>query len=75
MRYFFHIRDDQGLVADDEGSELPDLAAAKAEARHNAGNFVMENLRCGQRASGRWVEIADGDGQVLDRFLIRDVIN
>jgi hypothetical protein len=71
----FHIRDDQGLVADEEGSELPDLAAAKAEARHSAQDFIIDTPKCGERLSGRWIEIADGHGTVLDCLFIRDVMH
>jgi hypothetical protein len=75
MRYFFHIRDDQGLVPDEEGSELPDLATAQTEARLSARDFAIEILKCGQTLSGRRIEIADGDGMVLDSLRIRDLMN
>jgi hypothetical protein len=33
MRFYFHIRDQHGLIVDEEGSELPSLEAARDEAR------------------------------------------
>ena len=32
LRYFMHISDAHGFVVDEEGTELPDDAAARAEA-------------------------------------------
>ena len=31
-RFFFHVRDDEGLRIDAEGTELPDVEAARKEA-------------------------------------------
>ncbi len=31
-RYYFHIRDGNNLIRDEEGTELPSLEAARAEA-------------------------------------------
>ena len=41
-RYFFHIRDDDRLIRDDEGAELPDLAAARKEAALSAQEILLE---------------------------------
>nr|WP_321182289.1 hypothetical protein [Methylobacterium sp. Leaf122] len=35
-RFFFHIRDGATLIEDPDGSELPDLAAAREEAAQGA---------------------------------------
>ena len=35
-RYFFHLRDDEELIRDEEGADLPDLAAARKEAALSA---------------------------------------
>ena len=75
MRYFFHIHDAQGVVPDEEGSELPNIAAAVHEARLSARDFVIENLKSGKALPNRWIEIVDGDGKVLDRMRIRDVVD
>jgi hypothetical protein len=47
MRYFFNVRDRRGLIRDKEGSELPDLAAARIEAWLSARDFAMEDLKRG----------------------------
>jgi len=51
-RYFFNIRDGYDVDEDDEGIELPDIEAARAEALatveelreelHDAGNIELE---------------------------------
>ena len=75
MRYFFHMHDSQGVVTDDEGSELPDLSAAQDEARLSARDFAIEGLKSGRGLSGRWISIADGDGKVLDTLTIRAIMH
>jgi hypothetical protein len=41
-RYFFHIRDDDNLIRDEEGTELPDLSAARKEAALSAREILVE---------------------------------
>jgi hypothetical protein len=73
MRYFFHIRDFKGGSSDQEGSELPDMDAARSEARACARELAIEELKCGQPIADRCIEITDG-GRVLESLLVRDVI-
>ena len=73
MRFYFHIRDGEQIIPDLEGSELPNLAAALAEARHSARDFCIDSLRGGAMVNGRRIEIADGAGTVLETMLVRDV--
>ena len=41
-RYFFHIRDGRDYP-DDEGTELPNLAAVRAEALKASGEMLRDN--------------------------------
>ena len=66
MRYHFHIRDAEGLIPDEEGSELASLEAARAEARASAQDLVANDLRGGRTTPQRRIEIADARGTVLD---------
>jgi hypothetical protein len=60
-RYFFHIRDGFDLDEDDEGVELPDIEAARAEAL-----ATVEELRNELRDAGNIeLEIADESGRRL----------
>jgi hypothetical protein len=72
MRYFFHIRDCGNLISDDEGTELPDMAAARNEARATARDLAMEDLKCGQVVGERSIEIASG-GQVIETLTVHGI--
>ena len=73
-RFFLHIRDADGLFEDPEGSDLPDLDAARSEAEAAAREIAAEALRAGKPADGRRFEIADGAGRVLAIVRFRDVL-
>ena len=42
MRYFFHIRTEDGLIPDQEGTDLPGLEQAKEEAIASAKELATE---------------------------------
>ena len=42
MRYFFHIRTEDGLIPDEEGTDLPGLEQAKEEAIASAKELATE---------------------------------
>lgn len=75
MRYFFHVRDKQGLIKDEEGTELPTLAAARFEARLSARDFAMEDLRRGGPILVREIEIEDEKGNVLGTLPVLDIVH
>jgi hypothetical protein len=75
MRYHFHIRDAEGLIPDEEGSELANLEAARAEARASAQDLVANDLRSGWATPERRIEIADERGAVLDFVRIAVILN
>ena len=43
-RYFFDTRDGDAVIVDDEGLDLPDLAAAKALAAKSLAELALEVL-------------------------------
>jgi hypothetical protein len=61
-RYYFNVRDGFDLDEDDEGVELPDVEAAKAEAI-----ATVEELRdeLGADAAGIELEVTDEEGRRL----------
>ena len=59
--YRFHLRDAFGLVEDEEGIDLPDLASALREALQSAREFRND----AEAASAMRFEIADEAGQVV----------
>ncbi|HEY4275253.1 MAG TPA: hypothetical protein VGM68_07200 [Rhizomicrobium sp.] len=74
-RYFFHVKDSDGDVSQDlEGQELPDLAAARAEAISANREMLGERLLHGGSLNHRRIEIADADGHILDKVDANDVL-
>jgi hypothetical protein len=61
-RFYFNVRDGRDLDEDDEGVELPDVEAARAEAL-----ATVEELRdeLGRDAAGIELELTDDAGRRL----------
>ncbi len=61
-RYFFHVRENEGIVEDEEGLDFPDLGAARADALEAAREIMVAHIRKGLDVSHWYFEIADGSG-------------
>ena len=73
-RYYFHLLNDVD-VPDEEGKELPDLEAAREQARFNVRFTAGETLKEEGRISlGHRIEIEDAGGTVLDTVYFGDVL-
>ncbi len=59
--YRFHIRDASGLIEDEEGIDLPDLASAFRQALHSAREFSAE----APPPADMLFEIADSTGRTV----------
>lgn len=73
-RYFFHIRSSDGIIEDPDGSELPDLDAARLEAELSARDLLADLLRQGIALDGQAFEITDERGELLERMPFRSVL-
>jgi hypothetical protein len=73
-RYFFNIITSSGAVSDIEGSELPSLEQARAEAVADARVLMSDAIRSGIDISGRSMEICDDAGQRLLIVPFREAI-
>jgi hypothetical protein len=73
-RYFFHIRGSDGLIRDPDGSDLPDLNAARIEAEKAARDLLANLLRAGEALDGQVFEISDEHGQLLESLPFRSVL-
>ena len=71
--FHFHVRDGDRSFEDPEGSELPGLEAARAEALAAAREGFAELIKTGKAVGGRSFGIADGAGRVLATVTFRDV--
>jgi len=65
-RFFLHIDDGTQRIEDEEGSELPDLAAAHEEALAAARQFWAAAILRQQDIGSRRFVISDDEGTVLD---------
>jgi hypothetical protein len=74
-RYFFHVRDRNGDISrDEEGQDLPDLEAARAEAVNANREMLGERLLHGGSLNHRQIEIADETGKILIVIPASDVM-
>jgi hypothetical protein len=74
LRYFFHVREAGHVIRDDEGSELPDLAAAQYEAWLSARDFALEDVKQGGPVRLREIEIADDKDKVIAIVPVLDIL-
>ena len=63
--YFFNVASASGTVRDEEGSDLPDLKAAREEAIKDARSLMSGAILEGRDISNRAIQIAGEDGKVL----------
>lgn len=73
-RYYFHINASDGLIRDPDGTDLPDLDAARLEAEKSARHLLADLLRQGGVLDGQVFEITDDDGVILERVPLRSVL-
>jgi hypothetical protein len=71
--YFFDTRDGDMLVPDDDGAELPDLAAAKAVASASLAELARDVLPSSERRV-LIVEVQDEERAVLETRLTFEAI-
>jgi hypothetical protein len=73
-KYYFHFREGDRLVADEDGSDFPDLAAARNEAIQAARDILSQAIRFGTAEVPDALVIADQAGQLLDAVPLISVL-
>ena len=73
-KYFFHKRDGSELVEDEEGTDLPDLEAARNEAILAAREMMAEMVLEGKVVDGQQFEITSEDGSTVDIVTFKSAI-
>jgi hypothetical protein len=73
-RYYFNVRDAEGVSRDDEGTVLPDLESARREARASARDLVAESMKSRKRVKGETIEITDGLGRLVETIAVKDAL-
>lgn len=72
-RYYLHVHDDLGAL-DEEGSDFPDLEAARAAALDGARDLVCDQIRNGYLNLDYHIEVASQEGQTLLKIRYRDAL-
>lgn len=70
-RFHFHLVEQERLP-DEEGKELPSLAAAREEALENARAMVCHNIHQGWLNLDHRIEVTDEEGRLLFSLTFRD---
>jgi hypothetical protein len=73
-RYFFHVYDDV-IAQDDEGRELPNLAAARLEALRGARALIGEQVSHGYIVLSHWIDVVDEHGDNVLTITFRDAVD
>jgi hypothetical protein len=63
QRFYFNILSEAGFLEDLEGTELPDLEAARLEAIEDARQLMSDAVRIGYDISSRSVEVRNEAGE------------
>jgi hypothetical protein len=73
-RYFLHIRSAEGTSRDEEGTDLTDLNAAKADALAAARELFAAAIALARDPMLKSIVITDEAGQELGEVRIRDLL-
>jgi hypothetical protein len=65
MRYHFDLHNGTGFVEDEEGRELADLEAARAEGLKGIRSIVSEDVQRGILDLDGRLEVRDEDGTLI----------
>jgi hypothetical protein len=64
-RFYFHIKQGEQIVHDDEGLELPNIDAAKNEAIRGARDILSDAIKSGSSKVPEALLVADDSGQTV----------
>ena len=65
-RFYFHLHSGEKVIADEEGLDLPDVAAARLEALAAARYILADAIRAGTENIPEAFVIADSEGRELE---------
>ena len=68
LKFYFHIRDGEELVRDEEGLTLRDWRSVKHEGYSSALDVALE---CGCQSSNCSIEVVDQFGKIIDSVVVR----
>jgi hypothetical protein len=72
--FYFNVHDSDVLMSDDEGTDLPDVAAAREHATVVAKEIMFRRDQMMDRDWSRWkMSVHDDEGSELLEFTFSDV--
>ncbi|MDO3445591.1 hypothetical protein [Agrobacterium sp. V1] len=74
QRYFFHVREADGLSVDLIGTMLSDDQRALAEAAQAAREMLAEKLLKNEVVDGAEFEVVRGDGVLIAKIPLKSVM-
>jgi hypothetical protein len=63
--FYLHVCNGNGFIEDEEGTELPDAAAAREAAIHGARDIMREDIRRGELDPASFIEVEDSEHKHL----------
>lgn len=73
--FFFHIRDGDALIVDEEGVDFSGVEDAVADAREAARDMIDDALAVGAEIAHQVIEITSPDGSVLEKVHLAYFVN
>jgi hypothetical protein len=73
--YFLHVYNSTGWSRDEEGLDLPDLDAARAQAVEGIRSILSDEVEHGKIDFAGKIEIADESGRVLATVTYHDAVD
>ena len=73
-RYFFNVHDDV-IAEDDEGVELPDLAAARTHALIGARGMIAEQVKHGYFMRSHVIKVVDEQRTAVFTLAFGDAVD
>lgn len=71
--YYFHLYNDT-VSMDEEGVDLPDLEAARANGIKEAREMMMETMAAGRINFSHRIDIADESGAIVDSVTFAEAV-
>jgi hypothetical protein len=74
-KYFIDVRDQQGVIPDEEGREFPDLEQGFQEAIATARDLIQQYVASRTPIDGTCVELRDEGGQVVATLAVSELLD
>lgn len=74
-RFYLHVCNGTGFIQDEEGQELPDLEAARAEAIKSARSIMASDVQRGMLDLSSFIEIENAEKQLVHTLCFGDAVD